>query len=562
MFHNLLLISQAVAEPAGVTEPQQVLSFPELAEELDVWDEIQALRKSKPSLFEKNIVFRQGGVLDKAGCTSTTLCDQKRVYISIMPGQETQSIKVLEDELGMEYGGEFGHLNMYEYAWSDNRSMMSVLEQLSKQEFVFFAEPYYEELDWTLASASSDYNHNDDLWHLEGSFGAAASENQGLGTEAWFLTKGEGALVSIYDTGVITEHDDFWPAPRDWYGYYTQGNGADWVTEFAQSQHYEDANTWHGTVTSLQIPYDGYLGVGLSGFQIDWAGYGDLWETQPWDMYGDANCVQLYQSYSAADYAAFHTNCRGSGHGTAMASIIAGNESTTGAIGVAPEAKIFSNKVIMVRSDGSRTLRVPAQDTLSLIDFNVVDLNSKVHNFSLDRGRGSPWFGPLGLAVTTFLQQYPGSIFVFSAGNSGSLIPASSAELNTLQKRLYQNILIVAATDKAGLPLPSSNYSTKWVDIAAPGQSIFVASNEIDDYAVERMNWSQHRRTTGTSPAAAVVSGTAALVVSVRPELTGAEIKESILRGASTNLRLGQTVRASKQLYAPGAILYAMQNIP
>ena len=82
------------------------------------------------------------------------------------------------------------------------------------------------------------------------------------------------------------------------------------------------------------------------------------------------------------------------------------------------------------------------------------------------------------------------------------------------------NIIAVAASDDDDRLARFSNYGATSVDIAAPGVSIF--STEPD---------AGYRSRYGTSMAAPHVSGTAALLWSVVPGATAAEVKEAILLG-------------------------------
>ena len=72
------------------------------------------------------------------------------------------------------------------------------------------------------------------------------------------------------------------------------------------------------------------------------------------------------------------------------------------------------------------------------------------------------------------------------------------------------------------LAAPFSNYSHALVDVFAPGEDIY-----------STLPGNMHGRESGTSMAAPVVSGLAALIMSYYPKLTASEVKRIILTSAT-----------------------------
>jgi len=124
--------------------------------------------------------------------------------------------------------------------------------------------------------------------------------------------------------------------------------------------------------------------------------------------------------------------------------------------------------------------------------------------------------------------QYPNILFVTSAGN-GDKEDLSTSQGQDVKHIMHapggvatDNNITVAAADAQGTGLASfSNYGLG-VDIAAPGVDVFT-TDKGGSYAL----------VSGTSFSAAMVSGTAALLLSIEPHLSPKEVRE-ILQAAAT----------------------------
>jgi hypothetical protein len=109
-----------------------------------------------------------------------------------------------------------------------------------------------------------------------------------------------------------------------------------------------------------------------------------------------------------------------------------------------------------------------------------------------------------------------GSLVVAASGNDGGegnplLYPAS-----------LPHVLTVGATDRSGRVAGFSSRS-RWVDLVAPGDDITVADALSGDYT----------SSSGTSFAAPLVSGAAAWIWTVRPELDNTQLFEVLRRSAA-----------------------------
>jgi serine protease len=122
--------------------------------------------------------------------------------------------------------------------------------------------------------------------------------------------------------------------------------------------------------------------------------------------------------------------------------------------------------------------------------------------------------GQYGQDIVNYATFNKNSLVIAAAGNNGNnglFYPAS-----------FQNVLSVAATDNFDLKWVQSNYGYK-IDICAPGVNVY-------------STWvnSGYTSSSGTSMAAPVVSGVAALVLSQFPNLTALQIGEQLKNTADS----------------------------
>jgi subtilisin family serine protease len=108
-----------------------------------------------------------------------------------------------------------------------------------------------------------------------------------------------------------------------------------------------------------------------------------------------------------------------------------------------------------------------------------------------------------------------GILFVVAAGSSGS---DNDARPNYPANYDSSNVISVAATDRSDALAPFSNYGSRSVHLAAPGQDILTTALG-----------NEYELRSGTSLAAAVVAGVAALALSAHPDLSVAELRSWLL---------------------------------
>jgi serine protease AprX len=229
----------------------------------------------------------------------------------------------------------------------------------------------------------------------------------------------------------------------------------------------------------------------------------------------------------------------GYGHGTHMAGVIVGNDSVSGARGLAPQAKLTSVKV------GTSTGAVDVSQVIAAIDWVVKHRGDdaanpiKVINLSYGSGGTPPaWTDPLQFAVERAWQA--GIVVVAAAGNNGN----SAGTLTNPARDEW--ILAVGATATNGTTATSddtlapftnlSSSSANQVDLLAPGTSIASlrtpGSNLDNTYPTARVGTTLFTGS-GTSQATAVVSAAAALLLQARPTATPNQIKDWMARGGT-----------------------------
>jgi subtilisin family serine protease len=213
-------------------------------------------------------------------------------------------------------------------------------------------------------------------------------------------------------------------------------------------------------------------------------------------------------------------------HGTWMASLVAGHGhgfgGNDGVLGVAPQSRILSERVITDREDPAyRQYQQQPEQRIqqwlaSAIDY-AVGHGARVISMSI--GYSAPSL-PVRQALQYALAR--GAIVVASSGNSGQ---TSFSQKHSYAPYAfpadYPGVLTVAATDQDG---SSANFSSsnQSVQVAAPGVSVPAQGRD-----------GQYWLVSGTSPACALVSGIAALIKSSYPDLPPAQVDQAITSTAS-----------------------------
>ncbi|MFB6890592.1 type VII secretion-associated serine protease mycosin [Kitasatospora sp. NPDC056327] len=197
-----------------------------------------------------------------------------------------------------------------------------------------------------------------------------------------------------------------------------------------------------------------------------------------------------------------------SGHGTGMASLIAGHGHGTGAgiMGLAPKSKILPVRITL--DEGSL---LPQSEVARAIRY-AVDHGAKVINMSIG--------GPSGAdpeersAVNYALDK--DVVVVASTGNDGDKNGAVE------YPAAFPGVVAVGAVDRNGL-IWSKSSSGPETTLVAPGAEV--------PHAIAKST-SAHGLGNGTSAATAYVSATAALIRAKYPELSAGQVINRMIRSA------------------------------
>lgn len=390
-----------------------------------------------------------------------------------------------------------------------NNSVESLITALSKNRHIEVVQPNYRyeipKADYTAFRPELDTLDLLDysLWGMD--LIDAAS--------AWTVSEGDGVVVAVIDTGIMTDHEDL------------QGNM--WV------------NTGEANVDGLYKP---------DGIDNDGNGYED-------DIYGwnvlDENGDVFEENYFDSD------GYYGDAHGTHVAGTIAGIGNTVGVIGAAPQAKIMALKFFGSHADSGYT-----DQAIEAITY-ASDNGAQVINASWGGGGSDPL---LKEAIEAF-----DGVFVAASGNGDWRGRAINNDRRPHYPSSYDspNIIAVASVDNdyGEISLSSfSNYGEISVDIAAPGgiqyytnaegEATYRYINSCYPYASD--GDFKYIGMAGTSMAAPHVTGVIALLLSTGnyDTLAPTDIIDDLLTTAVPDRDLDGKIKSGGYLNAFNAVTY------
>jgi filamentous hemagglutinin family protein len=188
-------------------------------------------------------------------------------------------------------------------------------------------------------------------------------------------------------------------------------------------------------------------------------------------------------------------------HGTGMAGAIA---SHTRLLGVAPGVRIIAIKTF---DDTGSSAESTSYQIVKGLDYAITK-NARIINLSFAGPRD-----PM-MERTLKAAHDKGIILIAAAGNAGPKSPP-------LYPGADPSVIAVSATDYDDKPFAMANRG-KYIAVAAPGVDVMVPAPN-----------SGYQLTTGTSVAAAHVSGVAALLVERKPTITPDEVRALLMKTAT-----------------------------
>lgn len=215
------------------------------------------------------------------------------------------------------------------------------------------------------------------------------------------------------------------------------------------------------------------------------------------------------------------------GHGTHVASIVAGSGAASGGDrrGVAPGARIISGKVLDDTGFGLESWVLDGMEW-------AADSGADVVNMSLG-GPSTDGTDPLSQALDA-LTERTGVLFVVSAGNSGE-----AGEFTVGSPGVATRALTVGAVDRDESLAPFSSRGPRWGDLAvkpditAPGVGILAA--RAGGTELGQPDGEYYTALSGTSMAAPHVAGAAAILAQRHPEWRADQLKDALVSTAARN---------------------------
>jgi serine protease AprX len=247
------------------------------------------------------------------------------------------------------------------------------------------------------------------------------------------------------------------------------------------------------------------------------------------------------------------------GHGTHVAGIIGGNDPNSGFQGIAPGARLVNVKA--AGADGSTSLAALVASVGWVIAHrNDNGLHIRVLNLSF--GTPPTRYQQDLLAYALEQAWKAGIVVVTSAGNDGE------KRLGLTSPAYDPFVLAVGADDLAGTPTVADDVVPSWSsrgngrnpDLVAPGRSIASLrdpNSALDLAHPEARVGDALLKGSGTSQAAGVVSGSVALLLEKRPDLTPDQVKALLTRtadplaGAGANAQGAGRIDVARALAAP-----------
>ena len=352
--------------------------------------------------------------------------------------------------------------------------------------------------------------------------------------EAWDTTRGSpSVVVGVVDSGIDATHPDLYlniwlnqgeiPAAKrsalidtdsdSLFTFYDLNNAAN-------AAQVRDLNT-NGYIDAIDLLEDPLWADGRdtdgNGFTDDFFG---------WNFRTDSN--ETFAPNNPSDVL---------GHGTHVAGTIGAiGNNARGVTGINWRSSVMALKFLDENNQGDTASAIAAVNyaTMMRTQFNT---NVRVLNNSW----GQPGGSNIALKNTIEASGDAGILFVAAAGNGNILGQGVDNDRTPFYPASYDmdNVIAVGASDGTDRLAGFSNYGLRGVDFVAPGVGIR-----------STLPGGRYGEANGTSMATPHVSGSAALVWSLQPEASVAEIRRALLEQGDVIPALGSQTSTSRRLNA------------
>lgn len=264
----------------------------------------------------------------------------------------------------------------------------------------------------------------------------------------------------------------------------------------------------------------------VPGDGVDNDGNGYIDDVQGWDFY--YNSPVLY--WGSEDT-----------HGTHAAGTIAADKGSSGIVGITDNNYV---KLMILKTLGGKNGTGSPQSVIQAIQYAQAQ-GASICNLSFGT---SIYSEELAQTIAN-----SNMLFVIAAGNGGYDGIGYSIDKDPVYPAAFpsDNIISVANLMFDGTLSGSSNYGEASVDIAAPGS-----------YILSTVPGNQYDFMSGTSMAAPMVTGVAALLYSYRTDINLSEVKNILLQSSNKLESLNGKVGSGGMIDAYGALSYQIPNTP